>query len=140
VGHIGTDGRTGGVLDPRGVWRVVAMGMGDENMRHRLAAHGVQQRFRMRLVVGTGIDDRDLPLAHDVADRAGEGERARIVAENAPYAGTGFIDDAGLERKVAVERDVVVVGHGYSNVIPGQPGRAEPGMTVCGITKTPECP
>ena len=73
------------------------MGMGDENMRHGLAAHGVQQRFRMRLVVRPGIDDRDLALAHDVADRAGEGERARIVAENPPHAGAGFIDDAGLE-------------------------------------------
>ena len=109
---LGIDGRAGGGLDPRGVRRVVAMGMGDQNMRHGLAAHGVQQRFRMRLVIGAGIDDRDLALAHDVADRAGEGERARIVAEDPPHAGAGFIDDARLEREVAVERDVVVVGHG----------------------------
>src|SRR6185436_19474258 len=62
-------------------------------------------------VVRPGIDDRDLALAYDVADRAGKGERARIVAENPPHAGAGFIDDAGLERKIAVERDVVVIGH-----------------------------
>ena len=90
---------------------MVAMGMGDEDMAHRLAAHGLEQRLGVRLVVGTGIDDRDLALADDVADRAGEGERARIVAEHAPHAGAGFLDDAGLERKIAVERDVVVVGH-----------------------------
>jgi hypothetical protein len=90
---------------------MVAMGMGDQNMRHRLAAHGVQQRLCVRLVVRSGIDDRDLALAHDVADRAGEGERARIVAENPPHAGASFVDHARLERKIAVERDVVVVGH-----------------------------
>ena len=88
------------------------MGMGDQDMRHRLAAHGIQQRLGMRFIIRAGIDDRDLALAHDVADRAGEGERARIVAEDPPHAGAGFIDDTRLEREVAVERDVVVVGHG----------------------------
>jgi hypothetical protein len=41
-------------------------------------------------------------------------KRARIVAENPPHAGTHFLDHAGLEREVAVERDVVVVGHGIT--------------------------
>ena len=112
VRPLGINRRAGGGLDPRRVRRVVAVGMGDQNMRHGLAAHGVQQRLGMRLVVGSGIDDRDLALANDVTDRAGEGERARIVAEDTPHAGTGFIDDTRLERKVAVERNVVVVGHG----------------------------
>src|SRR6266487_4775422 len=116
---LGIDGSAGGGLDPRRVRRVVAVGMGDENMRHRLAAHGVEQRLGVRFVVGAGIDDRDLALADDVTDRAGEGERARIVAENASHAGAGFIDDTRLEREVAVERDVVVVGHGISSVISG---------------------
>src|SRR6185369_15317713 len=92
------------------------MGMGDENMRYRLAAHGVEQRPGMRFVIRAGINDRDLALAHDVADRAGEGERARIIAEDAAHAWAGFIGDSGLEREVAVERDVVVVGHGDSPV------------------------
>ena len=91
---------------------MVAVGMGDQNMGHGFAAHGIQQRRRMGLVVGAGIDDRDLALADDVTHRAGEGERARIVAENPPHAGADFLDDAGLKRKVAVERDVVVIGHG----------------------------
>ena len=91
---------------------MVAMGVGDENMRHRLAAHGIEQRLGMRLVIGAGIDDRDVALAHDVADRAGEGERARIVAEHPPHAGPGFVGHAGFQREIAVEGDVVVVGHG----------------------------
>ena len=111
VRALGINRRAGRSLDPRRVRRVVAMGVGDQDVRHGLAAHGIQQRLRRaRLVVGAGIDDRDLAPAYDVADRAGEGEGARIVAQNAPHAGTGFLDHAGLQRKVAVERDVVVIG------------------------------
>src|SRR6266705_6933635 len=93
---------------------MAAMGMSDEDMRHGLAAHGIEQCRRMGLAVGTGIDDRDLAAAYDVADRAGEGERARIVAEHTPHAGANLVDDTGTKRKVAIERDVVVVGHGDS--------------------------
>jgi hypothetical protein len=96
VRALGVDRRAGGGLDPRGVRRVVAVGVGDENMRHGLAPDGTEQRPGMRLVVGAGIDDGDITLAHDVAHRAGEGERARIVAEDTPHAGTGFVDHAGL--------------------------------------------
>src|SRR5262245_35905681 len=87
------------------------MGVRDQDMRYRLALDGIEQRLGMRLVVGTGIDDRDIALAHDVTDRAGEGERARIVAEDAPHAGTGFLDHAGLQGEIAIEGNVVVVGH-----------------------------
>ena len=88
------------------------MGVRDQNMRHGFPAHGLQQRRRVSRIVGAGIDDRDLAAADDVTDRAGEGERARIVAENPPHAGANFLDHAGLKRKIAVERDVVVIGHG----------------------------
>ena len=77
---------------------MVAVGMGDQDMGHGLAPNGVKQRRRMRFIVGTGIDDRDLALADDVTHRPREGEGARIVAENSPHARTDFIDDAGLER------------------------------------------
>ncbi|MGX1109388.1 hypothetical protein AB7M47_007771 [Bradyrhizobium elkanii] len=105
--------------------------MGDQDMRHGLALDRIEHRLGMRLVVGTGIDDRDLALADDVADRAGEGERARIVAEDTANAGADLFDHAGLQREIAVERDVVVVGHGdfLCIVIPGQPDRAEPGIS-----------
>src|SRR5580704_9472861 len=48
VRSLGKDGGASRLLDPRGVRRMVAMGMGDQNMRHRLAAYGVQQRLGMR--------------------------------------------------------------------------------------------
>ena len=113
VRTLGIDGGAGRSLDPRGVRRMVAMGMRDENMRHGLAAHGVQQRVRMRLAVRTGIDDRDLAPAQDIADRAAESERARIVAEHATHTRAHFLSVARLEREVAVEGDVVV-GHACS--------------------------
>ena len=108
---LGIDRGAGGRLDPRGVRRMVAVGMGDENMRDGLAAHGVEQRGCVGLVIGTGIDDRDIASADDVAHRAGEGERRRVVAEHAANAGAHLVDDAGFQGKIAVERDVVVVGH-----------------------------
>src|SRR5204863_2368408 len=64
----GIDRRAGRLLEPRGVRRMVAVGVGDEDMAHRLAADSIEQRSRMRLVVRTGIDDRDVALADDVAD------------------------------------------------------------------------
>ena len=48
---------------------MIAMGVGDENVGDGLAAHGVKQRADMRIVVGAGIEDRDLAAADDVADR-----------------------------------------------------------------------
>src|SRR5262249_37234172 len=77
------DRRAGRRLDTRRVRRVVAMGVRHQDMRHRLALDGIEQRPGMRLVIGTGIDDRDVASAYDVADSAGEGERARIVTEHA---------------------------------------------------------
>jgi len=59
---LGIHGRAGGGLDARGVRRVVAVGVGDQDMRHGLIAHGFQQRRRMGFVVGPGVDDRDVAL------------------------------------------------------------------------------
>src|SRR5438445_12505336 len=75
----------------------------------------------MRLIIGAGIDDRDLAPAYDVADGTSEGERARIVTEDSADPGADFVDDAGFERKVAIERDVVVVGHGGARVVSRHP-------------------
>ncbi len=35
-------------------------------------------------IVRAGVDDRDLPASDDVANRAGEGEGAGIVGDDAP--------------------------------------------------------
>ncbi len=88
------------------------MGVSDQNVRHGFAAHRIEQCLGVCFVVRTGIDDRDLVLAHDITDGAGKGERARIVAENPPHFGTDLVDHAGFQRKIAIERDVVVVDHG----------------------------
>ena len=76
---------------------VVAMGVGDEDVGDRFAAHGVEQRRDMGVVVGTGIDDRHLAAADDVADRAFEGERARIIGDHRAHARRYFLGAAGHE-------------------------------------------
>ena len=86
----------------------------------------------MSLIVGTGIDDRDLALAHDVTNGAGKGERTWIIAENPPHFGADLVDHAGFQRKIAVERDVVVFGHGAS-VICGFP--FELGFVTSGLVQ-----
>ena len=85
------------------------MGVGDDDVGHRLAAHGVEQRLDVLLVERAGIDDRDLAAPDDVAQRSLEGERARIVDEDAPHAGRDLLDHAGREVELAIEGDVV--GH-----------------------------
>ena len=86
---------------------MVAMGVGDEDVRHRLAAHGIEQRRDMRLVNRAGIDDGDAAFADDVADRALEGERPGIVAQDAADAGHHLLDLAGREIEGLVEGNVV---------------------------------
>ena len=88
------------------------MGVGDENVRHRLAAHRVEQRRHMGVVVGAGIEDRHLAAADDVADRALEGERARIVGRNRAHQRRHLFHRVGLEIERLVERDVV--GHAHT--------------------------
>jgi hypothetical protein len=76
-------------------------------MRHGLAAHGVEQRRDVARVVGAGIDDGDTPAPDDIAHRALERERARIVGEQPAHAGRDFLNLAGLEIERAIERNVV---------------------------------
>ena len=102
----GEHGRAGRLFDRGHARRMVAMGVRHEDVRHGLAAHGVKQRRVVRRIVGTGIDDRDLAAADDVADRALEGERARIVAQDAPHARHRLVDLAGNELELLVVWDV----------------------------------
>ena len=89
---------------------MIAMGVGDEDMRHRLVAHRVEQRADVTLVGRAGIDDGDLAAADDVAHRALEGERPRIIGHHAPDAGHRLVHRVGDEIEIFVEGDVV--GHG----------------------------
>ena len=83
------------------------MRVGDEDVRHGLAAHRIEQRRNMRFVERAGIDDRDLAMAEDVGDRALVGERPRIVAQDAAHAGHHLLDLARRQIEALVERDVV---------------------------------
>ena len=95
---------------------MIAVGVGDENMRDGLAAHGVEQRRAVDGIVRARIDDGDLAAADDVAHRAFEGERARVVAQYAPHAGHRLVDASGNELEVFVVGDVwwVFLGHRLS--------------------------
>ena len=106
----GIDGSAGRRLDRRHRRRMIAMGVGNENMRHRLVAHGRKQRGDMGGIARSGIDNCDAALADDIAERALEGERPRIVRHDAAYAGHRFIDGVGRELEIFIEGDVV--GHG----------------------------
>ena len=55
---------------------MIPVRVGDEDMRHRLAAHGAQHGIDVVLEVGTGIDDAHLAMADDVGAGALEGEYA----------------------------------------------------------------
>src|SRR5580658_4381229 len=88
------------------------MGVGDEDMRHRFAAHGVEQRRDMGVVVRPGIEDRHVAAADDVADRALERERARIVGGHRAHQRRHLFHPVGLEIERLVERDVI--GHAHT--------------------------
>src|SRR5262245_36662584 len=49
--------------------RMIAVGMGYENVGDGLAAHRSEQRIDVGRIVRSGIDDRDLTSANDVTDR-----------------------------------------------------------------------
>ena len=88
---------------------MIAMGMGDENVADGFAAHGVEQRRDMRVVVGAGIEDRHFAAADDVAHRAFEGERAGIVGHDRADARRDLAHRVGREVERLVEGDVL--GH-----------------------------
>src|ERR1051325_314350 len=86
---------------------MVAMRVGDEDMRHRLAAHRIEQCRDMRRIVRARIDDRYLAASDDVADRAFEGERARVVRDDAAYARGELLGAAGRQLEHLIIWDVV---------------------------------
>ena len=74
------------VLELAGERRMVAMGVADEDVADRPPADRRKQRGKMRLVVGPGIDHRQIVAADDIAVGAVEGERAGIVRRQPPHA------------------------------------------------------
>ena len=117
--------RPGRRLDSRHRRRMIAMGMGHEDVGHRFAAH---RRRAAPPICGSieraRIDDRNLPLSDDVGHRARERERARIAGKQPPHAGRDFLHPAGSKLEALVERDVV--DHGDAPRWPACDSRAEP--------------
>src|SRR5262245_53171658 len=88
---------------------MIAMGVSDDDVGHRLAAHCVEERSRVAAIERPRIDDRDPAAADDVGQRPLEGERAWIIGEDTPHAGRHVVNDAGSEVESAIER--YVFGH-----------------------------
>ena len=109
---LGVNRRAGRRFDLRHGGRMIAVRMGDENMRDRFAAHRVEDRGDVRGVVRAGIEDRDLAAADDIADRALEGERPGIVGDDRAHAGRDLLRPAGHEVKDFVVLDVLAHAHG----------------------------
>src|SRR5437764_5040795 len=88
---------------------MIAMRMRDENVRHGLTAHGVEQRSDVSRIVGSGIDDRDLAASDDVTHCPFEGERTRIVGDDTAHTRRKLFGAAGSELEYSVIWNVV--GH-----------------------------
>jgi hypothetical protein len=93
---------------------MIAMGVGDENMRHRFAAHGVEQRLDVGVIRRAGIDDGDLSAPDDVAHGTLERERAGIIRQQPAHARDDVLDHTGSKVESFVEADVVL--HAFSVV------------------------
>ena len=98
-------------FDFRHCRRMIAMGMGDEDVADGFAAHRVKQRRDMGVVVGAGIEDGDFAAADDVAHRALEGERPRIIGDHRAHAGRHVAHRVGCEIERLVEGQALVEGN-----------------------------
>src|ERR1700736_3658149 len=87
---------------------MVAMRVGHDHMRHCLATYGVEQAGYVLLVLGAGVEDRDAAAPDDVAHGTLEGERARIIDQEAAHARHDLLDPPRRQIEAPIERDVVV--------------------------------
>ena len=62
---------------------MVLVGMGDQDMRDRLAPHRIEQGLDMAREVGAGVDDGDVAGADDIAAGTRESDRAGIAGDDA---------------------------------------------------------
>ena len=96
-------GRMLAELERRG--HVIDVGVGDEDVRHRLAAHGLEHGLDMILLIGARIDDRHLAVTDDVGAGALEGEGAGIAGDDAADQRRHF------HRRAVVELEVLDEGN-----------------------------
>src|SRR5262245_17523538 len=86
---------------------MVAVGMSDKDVRHRLTAYSVEQSRYMRLVEWSRIDNGDFTFPDDIGHGPFERERPRIVAENSAHTRPHLLDLPGREIEALVKRNVV---------------------------------
>src|SRR4029078_6134685 len=96
---------------------MIAVGVGDENVRHRLAADSIEHRAHMRRIIGAWIDDRDVPAAEDIAHGSLEGEWTRVGGHHAPHARHPLPPHIPGASEIFVERNIVA--HVPSNALAG---------------------
>ena len=84
---------------------MIDMSVRHEDMRHRLAAHGVQHGIDVVLLIGAGIDDRHLAMTDEVGAGALESERARVVGDDAADQRCHLHRRAVVELEVSDERN-----------------------------------
>src|SRR5262249_30758834 len=77
--------RAGRFLQRPGRWRMVAVGVGDKDVRHLLIGEARKQRRNMVIEIGAGIDHRDFALANDIGAGALIGEGAGIAGDDAAH-------------------------------------------------------
>jgi len=106
VRAFGEDQSAGCRLDPRDRWRMVAMGMGHEDMGDGFPAHGVEKGRDVRFIERAGVDDRDPAATDDVGHRPLEREWPGIVGEQPPHPRHHLLHCFRRKVETAIERDV----------------------------------
>src|SRR5215470_1434253 len=97
---------------------MVAISVGDEDMRHGLTAHGGEHGCDVPRFVRTWVDDGNASVPDDIGHRSREGKRAGIVGNDPPYAGCDLLWEARREIETLFERNIV--RHGRQMVRPAR--------------------
>ena len=96
--------------------RVIAMGVGDENMGHALALRGLKEGGEMRLVLRARIDHREAPAPHQIGAGAREGEGPAIGRNEPPHQRRDLDHFASLVRLLVIGDVVWFFCHGVPHL------------------------
>src|SRR5579875_3247824 len=86
--------------------RMIAMGVGDEDVRDALVAEPGEQSLDMLGKIGAGIDHGDRAFADDIGAGALERERARVPRNDAAQPGRDALEPAVGDGKIAMQRKI----------------------------------
>src|SRR5579883_845131 len=85
---------------------MIAMGVRDKDVGYALAAHGIEQRRNVSVVVGPRIEERNVAAADYVTDGAFEREWPRIVGGNRAHLRSDLLGLVRDQIEAFIERDV----------------------------------